>query len=245
MSLNPPRVGFQLTFQISPIILTGGIAKQLGGALPIVALTESALFGAAAAANTLRSGGISGLLNSAFASTTLDKFFANYKPVPGGKIINNLTALYPFANQSVAANAVIFQPLPISMMMTCPAGDSTGGYLGKAIIMQSLQASLTQHIIAGGLFTVITPVFIWPNCVLTGMTDVTGGASAQVQYEWQLDFSQPLVTAQQAQKAQNGLMQTITNGTPITSTPSWSVAGLGVGNPFNMVANSLVPPGVQ
>ena len=35
MSLNPGLIAFKMAYQLSPIILTGGIATSLGGALPI------------------------------------------------------------------------------------------------------------------------------------------------------------------------------------------------------------------
>jgi hypothetical protein len=63
---------FQLGYQISPIIFSGGIASLIpGGLLPVVAITQSASFVAG-----LLSGSTSGL-------SSLDDFFAHYKPLPG------------------------------------------------------------------------------------------------------------------------------------------------------------------
>ena len=221
MSVSPDFVAFKLAFQISPIILTGGIATNLGGALPIVALTEGANF-----VISLLEGG---------ASIELDNFFASYLPLPGASLINNQVALYPFANQSVAANAIIAQPLNVSMLMRCPAGRNSGGYPLKLATMTALQNSLSQHNGMGGTYSIVTPSFIYTYCIMTGMRDASGGDSKQSQYDWQLDFMQPLVSIQSAQTALNGLMQKLTDGTPISGTPSWTPAGLAVGNPSNLI----------
>lgn len=224
-------VAFKLAYQISPIILTGGIATNLGGAIPIVALTEGANFIA-----SLLSGG---------ENIQLDGFFANYQPLPGATLVNNQVATYPFANQSVAANAIIAQGLNISLLMQCPA-KGPAGYLLKLITMQSLQASLAQHNNMGGLYSIVTPSYIYTNCILTRMVDVSGGESRQAQYSWQLDFYQPLLTTAQAQQAQNSLIQTLTNGTPPQGgTPSWTIAGLSVNNPTSLLTSSIIPSGQQ
>lgn len=220
-------VTWKLAFQVTPIILTNGIATNLGGALPIVALTQGV--------NSLTS------LFSGSANAQADGFFANYRPLPGAALVNNQVAMYPFANQSVAANAIIAQPLNISMLMWNPAGGQTGGYPLKTVTMVSLQNALTQHNNSGGTYTIVTPAFIYTNCIMTGFRCIDGGESNQVQYGWQIDFIQPLVTIQSAQTALSGLMQKLTDGTTISGTPSWSIAGLAVNNPTNILANSLVP----
>jgi hypothetical protein len=221
-------IAFKLAFQLSPIILTSGIATNLGGALPIIALTEGANF-----VQSLLTGGV---------NNDLDGFFASYQAAPGSSLVNQQVSMYPMANQTVAANAVIAQPLNISMIMMCPAGNASGGYPLKLVTMTALQNSLTQHNLTGGLYTIITPCFIYTNCVMTGMRDVSGGQGKQVQDVWQLDFVQPLVTVQSAQTALNGLMSKLANGTaPQGGTPSWSVAGLAVNNPVSLLTSSLVP----
>jgi hypothetical protein len=221
-------VAFKLAFQISPIILTGGgIAKNWGGAVPIVALTEGANFLATLLAGT--------------ANIELDNFFANFQVLPGATMINNQVGMYPFANQSVAANAIIQQPLNVSLAMICPANVQTLGYPFKLITMMSLQASLQQHNLAGGTYTIITPSYIYTNCLMTGMRDISGGDSKQVQFIWQLDFIQPLVTVQSAQTALNGLMQKLTDGSAMSATSHWTAMGLAVNNPTNLLTKSVVP----
>jgi hypothetical protein len=221
MSISPGYVAFKLAQELSPIILTRGIATAVGGYLPIIALTEGLNFAA-------------GLLTGGDA-LNLDNFFAHYTPLPGGSLIKNQVATYPFANQSIAANAIISQGLNISLMMNCPA-RGTLGYAVKLATMTALKATLDQHNNSGGTYSVVTPSFIYTDCILTDFRDVSGGESKQYQYQWQLDFFQPLVSLQAAQTALNNLMQRLTNGTP-PGTPSGAAAiGLPVGSPLSLAA---------
>ena len=134
--------------------------------------------------------------------------------------------MYPFANQQVAANAVIQQPLTISMLMVCPAGRG-GGYSSKSALMQSLQASFNNHNTSGGLYTILTPAFPYTDCVMTAMTDISSGATHQVQNSYKLDFLKPLVTLAAASGAQNALMSQISAGLPtgLSSASTGRVAG--------------------
>ncbi|HGL4258433.1 TPA: hypothetical protein ACKE3D_002113 [Burkholderia dolosa] len=216
------RTSYDLAFQVSPIILVGGIAANtLGGMLPIIALTGQL---AAFAQGTLSSGGLSA-----------DNFFARFVPVPGSTLINQQVATYPFANQQVAANATIQQPLNISLRMIAPVKD-TAGYLTKLALWTALQSSLVAHNAAGGTYTIATPAFIYPNCLLTQMTDATGGVTKQQQIEFQLDFIQPLVTQQQATSAFNSLMSKLNSGaqisgaTPAAGSSFWSNTATAVGS---------------
>jgi len=194
---------YDLAFQVSPIILVGGIASSAqGGALPIVFL-----YGQLA------------LLNG--GTTDPNAFFARYVPLPGSTLINNQVGMYPFANQAVAANAIIVQPLTLSMLMIAPV-NQPGGYLSKLSTFTSLQNSLANHIVAAGTFSIATPAFIYTNLLLTGMTDVTHSENQQQQIEWQLDFIQPLLTLQGAAAAQNNLMSKISSGASFTGAPAWS-----------------------
>jgi len=219
--------------QLSPIVLTRGIAASLGGALPIVALTEGANF----------IGQIGNLINAfSGAPPNLEDFFAHFDVLPGGTLINNQAATMPFANQSVAANAIITQPLNISLKMVCPARNLAGVFTKLATLM-ALKLTLAQHNNLGGTYTIMTPAGIFNDCIMTpAMRDITGGSGDQKQQEWQLDFLQPLVTLDAAQNALNGLMQKLTNGTALSGTPSWLTgAGLPVGNPLSLLSSSLVP----
>lgn len=192
------RTIYQLAYQVSPIILQGGIAEGLPGkVLPLVALTEgvNVLTGALNGSNVL----------------DLNNFFAQFEPMAGGVLISNQIGQYPFANQNVAANAIISQPLTISLLMNCPVkGDD--GYLARTATMTLLQQSLQKHNSLGGLYTVLTPACAYANCVLTGLRDITPSGSKQKQIAYQWDFIKPLVTLTDAEKASSDLINKIAAG---------------------------------
>ena len=222
MSTGSLRSLFQLAFQVSPIILAGGVASNIPGKLlPIVAITEGL---------SVAEGVLTGSVPE-----NLDEFFAQYLPMPGGTLISQAIGEYPFANQAVAANAVIQQPLTISMMMIAPVRD-VAGYAFKLPIFSFLQATLAAHNAGGGLYHVATPAFVYTNCVMTGMTDVSEGESRQRQVTWQLDFRQPLVTPSQAAITLGAYMQKISNGTQLTGNPAWSGPQASSGAPTAGVA---------
>lgn len=226
-TISPGQAAYKLTFQLSPIIMTGGIASLIpGGMLPLVSISQAIDF-------------TFGLLSGS-SDTDLDNFFANYQPLPGATLIDNQIGMYPFANQAVAANAIIAQPLKVSLMMIAPARDS-GGYATKLATMMAMQSSFSQHNAQGGLYTVCTPSFFYTDCIMTGMIDVTPGASKQVQMAWRFDFVKPLVTLAQAAEAQGTLMSKISGGTAFDGPPSWSGLGTTVGAPQTAVAPSLIP----
>jgi len=203
------RDAYDLAFQVSPIFLMGGIVAGVpGGVLPIISL-PGFLLGEAQAA----------LSNQ---SLSMQDFFAYFLPVPGSNIINQTVGTYPFANQSVAGNATIRQPLNISFRMISPV-KSTAGYLTKTAIFESIKASLTAHNDAGGWYMLLTPACIFPTALMLTMTDITGGETKQVQVEWQIDFTTPLITLSAAAAAKSGLMQKLASGGKVTS-PSWTQA---------------------
>jgi len=201
LGISSGAAAFKLQFQISPIILTGGIASSIiGAALPLLSISNALSF-------------IGGLLSPGSNALGLNDYFAYFQPLPGGTLIDQQIGMYPFANQTVAANAVIQQPLTISMLMICPAGEG-GGFATKSAIMQSLQATLYQHNTSGGDYTILTPSFPYTNCVMTAMTDVSSGQTHQPQNAYKLDFLKPLVTLAAAAGAQNALMSQISAGVP-------------------------------
>lgn len=206
---------FKLSFVNSPIYLTGGLAGNIpGSTLPLLVLTESLNL-------------VNGLLTG--ANIGMDSFFGAFRIPAGGTLINFQYAHYPFANQSVAANAAIAQPLNISLIMSCPVREA-GGYFTKIAIMNAMQAMLSAHVAQGGTFTVLTPAYFYTNCLLLRLSDVTpNGDEKQSQAEFQFDFEQPLLTLPQAQQAQSSLMSQLSGGTQINGTPSWG-AGSTIGS---------------
>jgi hypothetical protein len=197
---NAARSQYDLAFQISPIILQGGIVSGVQGNLqPIINLP--------------------GL------SSNSGEPFARFLPMPGSTLVNQSVGMYPFANQAVAANATIQQPLTISLAMIIPVNQH-GGYLTKLSTFSALQQTLVSHNAAGGLYIIATPAYIYNAMIMTAMTDITPEISLegdkQVQSQYQLDFIQPIVTQQQANAAQSSLIQKITNGSKFTGKPGWS-----------------------
>jgi hypothetical protein len=200
---------YKLGYEISPVILVNGIASLIPGQmLPIVALTQAADF-------TL------GLLNGDTVPSSLDQYFAHWKPLPGTTLIQNQIGSYPFANQSIAANATIAQPLQISLQMNCPV-QQEGGYTAKLATLTVLQQALAMHTQLGGTFTIATPGQVFTNCILVLVRDISGGASYQVQHTWQFDFLQPLITINQATQVYSALMNKIAGQLPTGLLPSWS-----------------------
>jgi hypothetical protein len=215
------RSTYDLAFQVSPIILNGGLAANtLGGMIPIIGLTGQL---ASFATSALLSGSLS-----------TDDFYAKFVPLPGATVINNAVGTYPFANQNVAANAIISQPKNVSLLMIAPV-KGTAGYLSKLAVFTSLQTSLAAHCAAGGTFHVATPSYVYLDCILTAMTDVTSGESKQQQTQWQLDFVQPLVTQSAASAAFNALIGKLSGGAQIlpggaAGTSIWSNAVAATGS---------------
>lgn len=199
--LSAGLAAWRLSYQLSPIILNNGIANSIPfKMLPIIAITESINF-----AEGILTGG---------DDISLDNFFANFVVLPGDTLIDQQIGKYPFANQAVAANAVIAQPLKVSLLMICPVKNAAG-YAGKLAIMMALQAALKSHNATGGTYTVITPCGFYTDCLMTGLTDVSSSESRQPQNAWRWDFEQPLLTqsaATSAAAALNSKMSAITNG---------------------------------
>ncbi len=218
---------YKLAFQLSPVILTGGAANLIpGGMLPIISLTEAVGF-------------TTGILSGGDLPD-MDNFFAHFQPMPGASLIDNQVGTYPFANQQVAANAIITQPLSVSLRMICPVREPLG-YASKLATMMALKATLSAHNNSGGTYTVATPSYFYTNCLMTGFKDVTSGESKQAQVTWQMDFVQPLLTLDQAAQAQNNLMSKISSGTAIDGVPTWSGLAPTVGLPPSLAAGSLIP----
>lgn len=221
------RTVFQLGFQLSPIILTDGLASLIPGQmLPIIALTEATSF----VLGLLGGSGIPGA----------DQCFAHWRPLPGTTLVQNQIGAYPFANQSVAANALVQQPNTVSMLMECPV-QQPGGYTAKLATISAMKAALNQHNAAGGTYIVATPSNIFTNCILVSVRDVSTGQSHQSQTAWQFDFVQPLVTVDQAQQVYSALMNKIAGGLPISGQPSWSGLASTVGTNIAGAVSTVVP----
>lgn len=219
---------FQLTYEISPIALNNGVAGP-GGMTPIISLLQPNDFP-------------SGLTGQSSGNIGFNDFVAHFGPVEGSTLIENAVGEYPFANQFVAANAIIVQPLHVSLMMISPA-PADGGYPSKLVAFTTLQQTLAKHNIQGGTYTVATPSFYWTNSLLLAIRDVSERTEGgQVQIRWQWDFVQPLLTQAAAATAQSSLMNKISSGTQITGDPP-SNSGLTINetNPASLASPGVIP----
>jgi hypothetical protein len=227
MAISAGLAQFKLNYQLCPIIFTSGISILIpGGMLPIISITQSLNFN-------------EGLLSGS-EDLDLDDYFANFVPVPGSTLINQQIGHYPFANQAVAANAVIAQPKTISMRMICPARGPSG-WATKLASMTALQSAFANHNAQGGTYTVATPSWTYVNCVMTRMTDTSTDRSAQAQNTYQIDFEQPLLTLEDALQAESSLMAQISGGLPIAGIPSWTGFGQALGNPASLGVIGVQP----
>jgi len=196
--MNPIYEAFKLAYQVSPIILTNGIASLIPGKmLPIMAITEGL--------------GFQTLVSLATTGALPNQYFANYRPLPGSTLMKNDIAQFPFFTQQIAANAQIQQPLNISMLMYCPAGESTP-FTTKLAIMSALKSLLDVHTNQGGTYSVVTPSRIYTNCLLTQIADVSDTQTNQSQWAYQWDFVQPLLTFPSANGVQNAAMSMLSSG---------------------------------
>lgn len=202
---------FDLAYRCSPIFLTKGIASSvLGGVMPMIVLTESVGF-------------VNNILNGSIPTST-DDFFAHFTPLPGGSLINNTVGMYPFANQTVAANALITEPLNLSMIMMCPPrGD--GAYVTKMATISALQAALYKHNAMGGLYTIATPGYIYTDMIMTGMRDATSNPEILPQSAFQFDFMRPLTQQSEGAQLQSTLMNKLSSGSKTDL--SWNSTGSG------------------
>ncbi|MDR3449356.1 MAG: hypothetical protein P4M15_06365 [Alphaproteobacteria bacterium] len=227
MPYSPGQAQFKMSFEISAVSLSGGIASNiLGGMLPLMSVLQALSFAG------LTGGGDFGL----------DEAFAYFRPLPNTSLIENQVGHYPFANLAIAANAVIRQPLMCSMLMICPVKDA-GGYAAKLGVMTSLQNTLANHCAQGGTFNIATPAFFFTDMILLGLHDVSGGESNQAQLAWKWDLEKPLISQADAAATQNQLMSQISNGLPTNGaqTGANAVSGSSGASPTAFQASAATP----
>lgn len=241
---------FSLGYQKSPIIFQGGIASEPGypgGLMPIISITQSAAFtlgpsNAATATNEFEFVNASPVVTS--SNLELQSFFFDFHPAAGGKLIEQQAATYPFANRSVAANSTIAEPLSISLIMEAPT-RANFNYAQRLATFQALQAALSQHNRLGGTFIVATPSYIYTDCLLLSLRDISEGDPKYPQSRWQWEFFQPLLTLESAQAAQNSLMQQLNSAVKVTPNGSGQISYSGlsptVANPQSGQAPATTP----
>jgi len=207
---------YQTSFELNPIILVGGVSQL--GPVPLGFFTS----------------------NSGLATD-----FGNFRILSGGTLMDNQVATYPFANQTTAANAIITQPLKISLEMVFPA-DSVKTLSIKMALFSSLKKTLDQHTALGGWYNVATPNYVYQGCLLTSLVDATeelDGTQPQVRWVW--NFMQPLLTADAAQARQNPTMSAISGQTTNTQKPGATSSPSTISNPSSNTAQNVVKKAKQ
>lgn len=192
--MNAFKGAWELAFQKSPILLSGGIASDVpGGILPISVLTDGISV-------------VNGLLSGANINT--DLLSTNFQPAAGSTLIFQDVATYPFLNQAVAANATVKRPNRVIMNMIRPATTRNGGYIEKPVTFTAMKLSLERHNDSGGSYTILTPAYIYTGCLMRSLTDMSGFSDQvkQPQYEWQFEFEQPLLYQSQLDIVMGNLM---------------------------------------
>lgn len=215
--MNLYENAFALAFQKTPILLVDGIAKYVpGGVLPIAVLTEGVSI-------------VNGLLGGSILD--VDTLTTNFEPAAGSTLVVNDIATYPFLNQATAANAVVKKPNRITMNMTRPATTTNGGYVAKPVLFTALKVALDNHTDLGGTYTVLTPSFIYTDCLLRSLVDLSGFSDQvkQVQYKWAFEFEQPLLNESQLKAELGTLMSKFADGVPSPGGLNWS-------NPFQAIS---------
>jgi hypothetical protein len=205
---------FQRNYEISPIILQGGIATGLpDGAMSILTLTEG---------------------SDNYVAPSVNDYFAHFRVLSGGTLEDWGIAEYPFASMIMASNAVIQNPLHINLIMICPAQtNGENNYYQKKAKLTGLKLQLDSHISQGGYFTVNTPAYTYNDCLLVSLRDVSSTADKQVQLIYQWDFVQPLITQSAATEAYNNLYNRFAKQLPTANPIANSGLPVVVNNPTN------------
>jgi hypothetical protein len=231
---NPPA---QLLYQVSPIFLSGGlIGNQPGAVLPLLWLT-----GRLGDASHPFSYNVLNVLDlPPLPAIDLDNAFGAFTVLPGGTLVSQQVGKYPFANQFVAANATIREPLTVSLVMDAP-WRGPNAYANKFAVMTALKMTLDAHNNLGGTYTVCTPAYMYTNMLLTNFGDASRSQSPVPQNSWRWDFERPLVALEELQMAyaNNLLMAKLANGLPTAPVVTGIQIGIGVGQ-GNLLLPSLL-----
>lgn len=195
------NTAFALAYEWSPIIFTGGLFNWSDFGFPIIAVTQSLSVAGTLTAAVLDGGNIQPFAQPLFT----------WRPMPGSTLWEAEIAEYPLYTSQIAANAQVQRPLRVSMLGISPAGAGTPMSV-KIATMFALRAVIQDHVNQGGTFTVVTPSYVYTDCLLTNFVDVSDGTTNQAQVSWQLDFVQPLLTFPNSGGLLSTFMDTISKG---------------------------------
>jgi hypothetical protein len=224
----------QLLYQLTPIWLQNGIASSIpGGAyLPILSILNYEVWAA------LQIGSGSTVVADDW---NFENAFAIFQTAPGGSLVRQSIAEYPFANLNVAANAALRNPLNISMIMMTPMKEESAWAMKQAR-MSNLKAVLDVHNNLGGTYIVFTPGYIYNNMAMTDLTDVSTAASPLPQNTWRWDFTAPLISMQDIYNVESNLIQKLTAGLQTTGQLTSAVTALGISASVANIGQGTTPP---
>ena len=124
-----------------------------------------------------------------------------------------------------------------------------GGYLGKLATMTALVSTIAQHNSLGGTYSVLTPAYIYANCIMgtPGLIDVSSeGETHQPQVRWRWDFTQPqVITLAQSQSVLNNLAHRLSQGLPLTGGTNLGATPFALGAGPSVSALQAIYPGAQ
>jgi hypothetical protein len=221
---------WKLSYQVSPIFLTGPpVSNVPNGMMPFLSIVSPSAFpvffdGTAPQQNF----DLFSVLGSDATNNqnNLDNSFGAFNVLAGGSLVQQTVAKYPFANQAYAANAILRDPLHVSLIWDTPMrGANAWGQ--KMTVMQSVKQRLDSHNNGGGTYIVVTPAYVYDNLVMLSLTDASRGSSNLPQNAWRFDFERPLITLQDLRNAQSALMSKLTQGVVTNGAWSGPAAGLG------------------
>jgi hypothetical protein len=213
---------YKLMYQVCPIMLVGGIASQIpDGMLPVLNLMYM---------DTPDPDNRNSPLMLPSNIQDLDDVFGTFNVLPGGTLVTQTIGKYPFANQWVAANAVIREPLTISVIMDAPMRGNQA-WSTRQVIFMALKATLDSHNNQGGMYTIATPAYMYENMVMTSLTDNSRGNNSIPQNAWRWDFEKPLIVLSELQGAQNQQLKALSNKTPSNGQVTGILPGTTVGLP--------------
>lgn len=216
----------QQLYQVSPIILTDGIAVNQPGQMQLLI--------SLLAPPSLDLGPNVKNLNP------LDTAFGAFNVLPGGNLVAQTIPKYPLADMTMAANAIVRDPIQVSLIWDIPMkGRNTWG--NRLSTMQNLKGILDSHNNAGGRYIILTPSYYYDNCIMVSLTDNSRGQGVLPQNAWRFDFERPqVVTTMDATGAQSILMRKITGGLQTPGAWSYPATG-GIGGQPNLSPGPNTP----
>jgi hypothetical protein len=229
----------QLLYQLTPIWLQNGIASNIvGGYLPILSILNYEVF---AALNNTQMGPEGVNMPSDWS---FENAFATFQPAPGGSLVKQSIAEYPFANLSVASNATLRGAIDVSMIMLTPMKESSAWAM-KQSRMSSLKSVLDAHNNLGGTYIVFTPAYIYNNMSMTDLTDISTATSPLPQNTWIWHFTQPLVSLADLQIAEGNLLSKLTNGLQTSGAITSALTAIGITASVGNFAPGITQPTIS